>query len=191
MQDGRENSKQNYELAQPEHLLKEYELCWQGVQHHNTRLWTSASIFVTGGILALTWLGTRPLAYQNWNQFAIVAIIALAIGVVLSLYLKIFGDWEFLDRVEFYRAEEIEKHLKLWRIRYRLHSREPPSSSEEDHERLEATREAIASKLGIPKNHLLNLRGANLAFRRIVRVISFASFLLVVWALVITLGWLN
>lgn len=179
------------EDAQPEHLLKEYELCWQGVQHHNTRLWMSASIFVSGSIVALTWLGTRPLAANNWAEFWLVAIIALAIGLVLWLYLRIFGSWEVLDRVEFYRAEEIEKHLKLWRIRYRLRSHEQPTSAEQDSGRLNDMRKTVATRLGISEKDLPTRRGANKAFRFIIYIIIAASLVSVVRALIITVGLLN
>lgn len=184
-------AKKITEDGQPEHLLKEYELCWQGVQHHNTRLWMSASIFVSGGIIALTWLGARPLAQGNWAEFSLTAVIALAIGLVLWLYLRIFDSWEVLDRVEFYRAEEIEKHLKLWRIRYRLRSHEQASSTDEDSARLNRMRQIVASRLNIPVKNLATRRGANKAFRAIIWVIITASGLSIVRALTITLGLLN
>lgn len=179
------------EDAKPEHLLKEYELCWQGVQHHNTRLWMSASIFVSGSIVALTWLGTRPLATDNWAEFTLVTIIALTIGLILWSYLRIFGSWEVLDRIEFYRAEEIEKHLKLWRIRYRLRSHEQPTSAEHDLGRLNLMRKTVATRLGISEKDLPTRRGANRAFRLIICVIIAASLLSVVRALIITLGVFN
>lgn len=179
------------EEAQPEHLLKEYELCWQGVQHHNTRLWMSASIFVSGSIVALTWLGTRPLAANNWAEFSLVAIVAFVIGLVLWSYLRIFGSWEVLDRVDFYRAEEIEKSLKLWRIRYRMRSHEQPVSAEEDSKRLNAMRETVASRLGISAKDLPTRRGANKAFRFIIWLIIAASLSLIMRALMVTLSLFN
>jgi hypothetical protein len=187
----RHPTKKITEDGEPEHLLKEYELCWQGVQHHNERLWTSASIFVSGGIIALTWLGTRPLAHNNWVEFSLTTVIAFAIGLVLWLYLRIFSSWEVLDRVEFYRAEEIEKHLKLWRIRYRLRSHEQASSTEEDSERLNVMRQIVAGRLNIPVENLPSRRKANKAFRAIIWVIIIASGLLIMRALTITLGLLN
>lgn len=179
------------EDAKPEHLLKEYELCWKGVEHHNTRLWTSASIFVSGGIIVLTWLGTRPLATGNWAEFTLTTIIGLAIGLVLWFYLKIFSSWEVLDRIEFYRAEEIERHLKLWRINYRLRLHEQPTSGEQDFERLNVMRKTIAKRLGILAIDLPTRRGANKAFRLIIYVIMAASLLLIVRALIIILGLLH
>lgn len=178
------------EHAEPDHLLKEYELCWEGVQHHNTRVWSSAAIFISGSILALTWLGSRPLPAGNWTEFSLVALIGLLIALVLLLYLRIFGSWEVLDRVEFYRAEEIEKRLGLWRIRYRISSHEHKPSIEPD-ARLRRMREVVANRLKVPEKALHSRRGANRAFRCIIYLITFGSFAIVARALAITLGYIN
>lgn len=179
------------EDAQPDYLLKEYELCWQGVAHHNTRVWTSASIFVSASIAGLAWLGTRPPATNNWGEFWLVAVVALVIALVLWAYLRIFGSWEVLDRIEFYRAEEIERHLGLWRIRYRLRSHEQPTPEEQESERLDAMKQTVATRLGIKLQDLPSRRGANKAFRLIIWLIIAGYLLCIVRALIITIGLLN
>ena len=181
---------QDTEVAQPDHLLKEYELCWQGVNDNNTRLWTSASIFLSGAILALTWLGTRPLGVCNWAEFSLVAIIVPVVWIVMYSYLRIFEAWELFDRIEFYRAEQIEQHLKLWRVRYRLYIRASQVPTEEDSGRLDAMEKEIAERLKIPIEELRNRR-ANKYFRLIIRIIPVAAAFLLARGLVITLGWLN
>lgn len=172
----RENKKipqqRKTELAEPNDLLKEYELCWQGVEHHNTRLWTSASIFISGSILALTWIGTMPLGVHDWEKFSLVAILASAISLVMYSYLKIFSHWELLDCVELYRAQEIEHYLKLWRIRYRLHESAKQTSSEQESTRLNTMSENIAKRLAIPIKDL-SKRHANPFFRLIIYTIIF------------------
>ncbi len=99
-------------------LLKEYELSWQGIQHHNTRLWSSASIFSSGSLVALTFIGTRPLKLDQWSELIIVQTIAAAIIVIISLYFNIWRSLNLHDTIEFYRLEEIERILDLWRARY-------------------------------------------------------------------------
>lgn len=188
------------EDAQPDHLLKEYDLCWQGVAHYSTRTWMSASIFVSASIAALAWLATRPLATDNWAEFCQVTVIALVIALVLGAYLRIFRSWEVLDGLEFYRAEQIEQHLGLWRIRYRLRTHERPTSekqgqeqpaSEEESQRLDAMKQRVASRLGIKVQDLRRLREANTAFRVIIWLIIAGFLFSIARALLITLGLLN
>lgn len=88
-------------------LIKEYELCWQGIQHTNTRLWTSASIFLAGSIVALAKMVELPLTYRCWPQFFSVSVIAFAILVALCLYQFIIKSMKLLDRVDIFRSEEI------------------------------------------------------------------------------------
>lgn len=183
------------DLAQSDHLLKEYELCFQTVQLNNTRLWTSASIFVSGSFVALAWLGARPLAAHNWSQFFLVATGALLIIVILGSYLKVFRSWEVLDRIQNYRAEEIEQYLKLWRIRYQLcveaplTSREDCTSSEDYNKRLDTMRKKVADRLRMSEEDLPKFPRTNRAFRVIIYTIIAVSILVVVKAFAVTLAW--
>ena len=177
-------------------LLKEYELCWKGVAHVNTRLWQSAAVFISGSLIALAWIGSREVSAGDWTEFAALTVIAVAIGFVLFAYLHIFNSWELLDRIEFYRAEEIEKELNLWRIRYRLMSRheEKDIAQKEGElgraeiERIQNMRAEIARRLGVTPEKLPSRRGANKAFRCIVGVLIGASGALIVRALLLALG---
>ncbi|MEO0083271.1 MAG: hypothetical protein ABIK33_02630 [candidate division WOR-3 bacterium] len=174
----------NIEIANPEHLIKEYEMCWNGVEHHNTRLWSSASIFISGSILALSWLSSRTLSKNDWNEFSLVAIVALTICVVLYFYLRIFSAWELMVRVEFYRAREIEKSLGLWRIRYRrLIS---VSDFPMNNDKIKTLRDEIKKEMGIEIDKLAKRR-ANPYFRRVIYIVITALLLLVLRALIITL----
>lgn len=179
------------EDAEPDQLLKEYELCWEGVVHNNTRMWMSAAVFITGGIAGLAWLGTRPLATNNWAEFWLVTVGALFIALIIRAYLRILRSWELLDRVDFYRAEEIERHLGLWRIRYRVRAHEHPTSEEQDSERLDRMRQAISTRLGVKVQKLPDRAGANKALRFIIRLIIAASSVYIARALIITLGLLQ
>lgn len=175
----------NTEIANPEHLIKEYEMCWHGVEHHNTRLWSSASIFISGSILALSWLSSRTLSKNDWNEFSLVAIVALTICIVLYFYLKIFSAWELADRVEFYRAREIEKSLGLWRIRYRRLISISDFQIHDD--KIKTLRNEITKEMGTGIDKLAKRR-ANPYFRRVIYIVIIALLLLILRALLITLN---
>jgi len=61
-----------------------------------------------------------------------------------------------LDRVEFYRAEEIENELSLWRVRYRIHLSEERYSGSDDTiiKQLESMKETVAIRMEVPKEKL-------------------------------------
>jgi len=181
-------SKPISETANPEHLLKEYELCWQGIQHHNTRVWNSASVFLAGSVVAITWIATKLFEMDEWVEFCSIAIVALVICAVLYSYLRIFYSWVLLDRVEFYRAEEIEKFLKLWRIRYRLLVRCDPSKDDttEETKRINLMRKMVAKRMKIKLKKLPKYT-ANLYFQTIIYLIISASILLFLLGLLIML----
>jgi hypothetical protein len=189
IQSKKSEGKRKKKLADPNHLLKEYELCWQSLHNHNRRLWMSASIFLPGTILALKWL-TGSLGEHEWAQFILVVILAILFLIIMGSYLRIFGVWEFLDRVELYRALEIEQDLRLWKARYRHYARESENPPEEDSSRLDSMRETIAKRLRISVEDLPKRR-ANLHFRVIIYCILGTIIAVVVWAFVITFGWLN
>jgi len=59
-------------------LLKEYELCFNGIQHHNTRIWASGAIFITGSYTASGWLINQGKTdIELWINFLVVTLLIL------------------------------------------------------------------------------------------------------------------
>jgi hypothetical protein len=176
-------------------LLKEYELSWQGIEHHNTRLWSSASIFISGSLVALTFIGTRPLKLDQWSELIVVQTIAAAIIVIISLYSNIWRSLNLHDTIEFYRLEEIERILDLWRARYHTHMHELPVTlqeqiyTKEEVNKLTDAEKHILNRLQITKEQLSKYTCANKSFKRIIYIIIFCAIALSVRAWLIVLGY--
>lgn len=180
-----ENGKQKTDSSESNdknHLLKEYELCWQGIQHTNMRLWTSASIFLTGSIVALVKMVEMPLPYGCYSQFISITIISFTIMIVLGLYLYhfIFNSLVLLDRIDIFRSEKIEKSLGLWRERYQSSLYEIPSQindmTENESKRLKTIREAVVKRLETSEKRFYTYKLANKSFKILLKFIIFITF---------------
>ena len=191
-----ENDKQEIDsskLSNMNHLLKEYELCWHGIQHTNTRLWTSASIFLAGSIVALVKIVELPLSYGCWSQFFSVSVVSFIIIIVLFFYMFIFRSMILLDRIDILRSKEIEEELGLWRMRYHSFIYENPIQMNHDKEnerkRLKTMQEEVIQRLGSSQKWFWTYKFATKSFKYIIRLIILVTLLYWIMALGITLGW--
>jgi len=176
-------------------LLKEYELCWQGIQHTNTRLWTSASIFLAGSIVALVKMVELPLSYECWPKFISVSVVSFVIIVVLCLYRFVFKSMVLLDRIDILRSEEIEKSIGLWRMRYHSFIYENPNQTnnmnENESKRLKSMQEEVIRRLKSSQKWFWTYKVATKSFYILLKLVICTVFAYWMMALSITLGWVR
>jgi hypothetical protein len=180
----------NQEGHNMNNFLKEYELCWQGIQHNNTRLWTSASIFLAGSVVTFVKMVELPLSLGCWSQFFSVFAVSSVILTVLGLYCFIFRSMVLLDRIDILRSEELEKSLGLWRMRYHSFMHENQNAvNENESKRFKAVKEELIKRLGTSHKWFWTYKFANKAIYILLGLISFITFAYCIVALGITSGW--
>ncbi|MCP4602403.1 MAG: hypothetical protein GY847_18120 [Proteobacteria bacterium] len=127
--------KQNHEpedAQQKNRLLTEYQVCEQSIEHYETLVWHTASIFL---VLSITGLGffLRDINCPSWARCIMICTAAGVVMIVLLSWKAILARWWSYQQVKWYRMREIEKDLEFWNSRY-IHHLDAPKSEDSDNQ---------------------------------------------------------
>lgn len=108
------------ETATERCLIEEYKVVAQYVAQIDHKVWTSASLIIGAGFVAVGLLAGLERSAETRREELVATTVAAMLVVVAGLYWFLLKRWERLDRRQWVRGQEIEQKLGLWRMRYSL-----------------------------------------------------------------------
>jgi hypothetical protein len=97
-------------------LLKECELCSADANHLEEMIWTTAGILITASVAGVGFLGSSvPKSLYDYLIRTSIAILSI---FFIYLWTVIVSRWYSIQRMMYFRIQEIEEELGMYKERY-------------------------------------------------------------------------
>ena len=138
-------------------LLQEYILCNEQIGRLDSLIWQTASLLFPITLAGFAFFGT--LSKHTAEQFFTLLAVAIGSITLLVIWHSLTRLWFRFQSIAFYRIQELESELGLWRFRYSAFLGKPSPKRKAELAEMDVDVHARFQKL---ENRFGNFRGIGL-----------------------------